>query len=66
MTIAVETESKKIVAMDPSQVDGVTGPANGTPWLLIKSIDEPAITPEDEVMAKAADKYTDAQIEALG
>lgn len=58
-------EPSEIVDMDAVRVDGVTNPANGMQFLLIKSLDDDEVT-EADYMAKASAKYSADDIKALG
>src|SRR5258708_1588899 len=48
-------EITELLEIDPDRVDAVTSPANGTEWLILKSIDDSeTIATTDEVIAEIA------------
>ena len=51
------TEITEMVELDPDRVDGVGTPANGVPFLLIKSAEEPAHAGLDAEIGLAQDAY---------
>lgn len=60
----MDTEITELVKLDAERLDGVGSPANGTPWLLIKSAgDEKAADYDGDGSADADDEETEDKIE---